>query len=188
MDYRVLTLTGVFWFLADQLTKAWAQSVYFKPMVLIENFFYFSMHKNTGIAFGIPLPSWLQLIVSAILIGILIYLALSPIFCLSFSKKPLKNDGMQGDNELPPEPYEAVRRKGSEEGDTAVRIFQRFPNQWIFGIILGGAIGNWVSRAMEGGVIDFIVLKPFPVFNIADIGITVGLVLLFILSLKKPKK
>jgi len=57
-----------------------------------------------------------------------------------------------------------------------------FLNQLLFGIILGGAIGNLVDRILEGAVIDFIVLKPIPTFNIADIGITVGLILLLISS------
>ncbi len=60
-----------------------------------------------------------------------------------------------------------------------------FLNQFLLGIIVGGAIGNLVNRIQLGYVIDFIVLKPFPVFNIADIGITIGLILLFITTTKK---
>lgn len=60
-----------------------------------------------------------------------------------------------------------------------------FLNQFLLGIIVGGAIGNLVNRIQFGYVIDFIVLKPFPVFNIADIGITLGLILLFITTTKK---
>lgn len=50
---------------------------------------------------------------------------------------------------------------------------------WLLGTVLGGGIGNLLDRMVNGYVVDFIVLRPFPVFNIADIGITVGLVLLF---------
>ena len=53
----------------------------------------------------------------------------------------------------------------------------------LFGILMGGAFGNLASRIVQGYVIDFIVLKPLPVFNIADIGITVGVFGLFALNL-----
>lgn len=60
----------------------------------------------------------------------------------------------------------------------------QFLNQCLFGIIIGGALGNLADRIRLGYVVDFIVLKPFPVFNIADIGITVGLIILFITTYK----
>ena len=60
-----------------------------------------------------------------------------------------------------------------------------FLNQFLLGIIVGGAIGNLINRIRLGYVIDFIVLKPFPVFNIADVGITIGLIILFFLTFKK---
>lgn len=43
-----------------------------------------------------------------------------------------------------------------------------------FSLILGGAIGNLVDRIMVGHVIDFIDLRIWPVFNIADSAITIG--------------
>jgi signal peptidase II len=58
----------------------------------------------------------------------------------------------------------------------------------LFGIIMGGAIGNLADRISRGSVIDFIVLKPIPVFNIADIGVTVGLIGLLIIFLYESKK
>lgn len=62
-----------------------------------------------------------------------------------------------------------------------------FLNPFLFGIIVGGAIGNLLNRIFLGHVIDFIALKPIPIFNIADIGITVGLILLFLMSLRSPE-
>ncbi len=62
--------------------------------------------------------------------------------------------------------------------------------QIIFGLIIGGIIGNFVDRVVHGHVIDFIdVHLPFPIpgigtrfpaFNIADSGITTGVFLYFI--------
>jgi signal peptidase II len=60
----------------------------------------------------------------------------------------------------------------------------------VFGLILGGAIGNLVDRAHNGGsVVDFIYFRipqihfSFAIFNIADACISVGVVLLFLLIL-----
>jgi len=46
------------------------------------------------------------------------------------------------------------------------------------GLILGGAIGNVVDRLRFGGVVDFFDFRVWPVFNVADSGITVGTILL----------
>ena len=43
-----------------------------------------------------------------------------------------------------------------------------------FSLILGGAIGNLIDRIMLGYVVDFIDLRVWPVFNIADSAITIG--------------
>lgn len=50
------------------------------------------------------------------------------------------------------------------------------------GMVAGGAIGNALDRIVFGFVTDFFATQfiDFPVFNIADIGITVGVVLAFI--------
>lgn len=49
--------------------------------------------------------------------------------------------------------------------------------QVILGLILGGAVANAVDRAMQGYVVDFIDLQRWPVFNVADSCIVVGLAL-----------
>lgn len=46
------------------------------------------------------------------------------------------------------------------------------------GLLLGGAIGNALDRIRLGYVRDFISLPHFPSFNIADIAITLGVVIL----------
>jgi signal peptidase II len=47
-----------------------------------------------------------------------------------------------------------------------------------FSLILGGALGNLMDRVVHGHVIDFIDLRVWPVFNIADSAITVGAVII----------
>jgi len=59
-------------------------------------------------------------------------------------------------------------------------------------LILGGAIGNLVDRALVGYVVDFIVVHYqhyyFPAFNVADSAITVGAMLLILDTLLKPRE
>jgi signal peptidase II len=45
---------------------------------------------------------------------------------------------------------------------------------WGVALIIGGAIGNIIDRHLYGYVVDFIDLRVWPVFNIADSAITVG--------------
>ena len=51
---------------------------------------------------------------------------------------------------------------------------------YAYSFILGGTIGNGIDRILKGFVIDFINLNiiSFPVFNIADVSINIGLIFL----------
>ena len=53
-------------------------------------------------------------------------------------------------------------------------------NLYSYSFILGGTIGNGMDRILKGFVIDFINLNMinFPVFNIADISINIGFIIL----------
>lgn len=60
----------------------------------------------------------------------------------------------------------------------------------VFGMIIGGALGNLVDRARHAGyVVDFVFFRipqigfNFAIFNLADACISVGVVLLFVLIL-----
>lgn len=48
------------------------------------------------------------------------------------------------------------------------------------GLQLGGAVGNLIDRLMMGKVTDFISVGNFPVFNIADASISVGVAVLLL--------
>ena len=52
--------------------------------------------------------------------------------------------------------------------------------QIAFGLIAGGALGNILDRLPDGLVTDFIRIGTFPVFNIADSCITIGVALLLL--------
>ncbi len=47
-------------------------------------------------------------------------------------------------------------------------------------LIFGGAIGNLIDRIRFGYVVDFLDLRWWPVFNVADVALTIGVALLFI--------
>ncbi len=55
------------------------------------------------------------------------------------------------------------------------------------GLILGGALGNIIDRFTRDGsaVVDFIDPQWWPIFNVADIGVSVGAVLLILSSLRE---
>jgi signal peptidase II len=58
------------------------------------------------------------------------------------------------------------------------------------GLVLGGTIGNLVDRLRFGHITDFIDIGIWPIFNIADSAITVGIILFayFLLSSTRTKK
>lgn len=59
-----------------------------------------------------------------------------------------------------------------QRGDWSLRL--------ALGLQLGGAVGNLIDRLQHGYVTDFISVGGFPVFNIADTSITLGVVLLLL--------
>jgi signal peptidase II len=57
-----------------------------------------------------------------------------------------------------------------------------------FGLIIGGAVANILDRLHDGTVTDFIDVGFWPVFNIADSCITVGVGVLLLWECKKSTK
>jgi signal peptidase II len=59
--------------------------------------------------------------------------------------------------------------------------------QAAYGFILGGAIGNGIDRFAYGTVIDFLDFRliNFPVFNVADVSINLGIVCWLIAALQQ---
>jgi signal peptidase II len=74
-----------------------------------------------------------------------------------------------------------------------VLIVRRLEGRWetaAMGLVLGGAIGNLIDRAvrgpglLDGKVIDFVDFDFFPTFNVADSAITVGAILAVLVALR----
>ena len=63
-------------------------------------------------------------------------------------------------------------------------------SQTALALVMGGALGNLIDRAMHGYVIDFVDVywksHHWPAFNVADSCITVGVTLLLLDILKSP--
>ena len=64
--------------------------------------------------------------------------------------------------------------------------------RWALALILGGALGNLVDRVRIGEVVDFLHLSAFgfswPIFNVADIGVSVGVGLLALHLFRKDQR
>ena len=75
-----------------------------------------------------------------------------------------------------------------------IKKLQRVTNLTIIslGILVGGIIGNLFDRVLRQAVIDYLSFNffgySFPVFNLADIGITIGALLLIIDLLIEEKE
>lgn len=112
--------------LGDQWTKYYTVTGFVDPFILTDwaRFIYV---KNTGVAFSIPIPSWVVLLGTGGIVGWLI--------------KTLYKEGFH----------------------------------WKYVLLFAGAVGNAIDRIWHGFVIDFISIGNFPVFNMADIYISVGI-------------
>ncbi len=64
----------------------------------------------------------------------------------------------------------------------------------LFGVVLGGVLGNAIDRvlrsengfwSLNGGVVDFIDFQWWPIFNISDMALVVGLPALFLMKLRE---
>jgi len=76
-----------------------------------------------------------------------------------------------------------------------VRLMARNDDVWLtlaLALVLGGALGNLSDRIfrspglLRGRVIDFVAVGRFPVFNVADASLTVGIAILLVCSFRRP--
>jgi signal peptidase II len=150
--------------LLDQATK-WTivkNMVYGESRPVIGEFFQITSHRNRGAAFGIlQNQRWFFIAITIVVVAGIIW----------YLNKTIK----AGQKLLP----------------------------IALSLILGGAIGNFVDRALFGEVVDFLDFRfqftwfgspvdyHYPIFNIADAGIVVGVILIFLdsfLSWREERK
>lgn len=59
------------------------------------------------------------------------------------------------------------------------------PGMWVaVGLVAGGAIGNLVDRVRAGAVTDFIDVASWPPFNLADVAVVAGVLLLVLIYMR----
>jgi signal peptidase II len=63
------------------------------------------------------------------------------------------------------------------------------PGMWLaVGLLAGGALGNLVDRLRHDAVTDFIAVGSWPPFNLADVSITLGVLLLVFFYLRDAER
>lgn len=55
-------------------------------------------------------------------------------------------------------------------------------------LVLAGGISNLIDRVLRGGIVDFIKIKNFAIFNIADCYVVLGWILLIVFLIKFNKE
>jgi signal peptidase II len=63
---------------------------------------------------------------------------------------------------------------------------RNWPARFGLALGLGGALGNLIDRLRFGGVVDFLEVGPWPVFNLADTAIVVGVALILLAMMCSP--
>jgi signal peptidase II len=69
--------------------------------------------------------------------------------------------------------FALYRRRGTMNLETAALL-----------LVAGGALGNLIDRVARGYVVDFVHVRHWPVFNLADVWLAVGAALLLVAALR----
>ncbi|MBA2174247.1 signal peptidase II [Halobacillus locisalis] len=147
--YYVIALAII---IIDQITK-WVVVTRMdlgQSIPVIENFLYWTSHRNQGAAWGILQGQmWFFYIVTVVVIGFVIYY---------------------------------MQQYGKESRLAGVAL----------ALILAGAIGNFIDRVFRKEVVDFadtlIFGYDFPIFNVADSSLVVGVALVMIATFIDERK
>ncbi|MFH1508684.1 MAG: signal peptidase II [bacterium] len=141
----VFLFLGSLIIILDQLFKKLAIN-YFAPYpVQFGKYLYLEYFMNDGIAFGLPLPSYLMII--------LLPLGFILLFWHFLQQKKIVAETIQ----------------------------------LAFLLLFAGGLSNLLDRFVYGQVIDYITISGFTIFNLADLAILYGAVLLLIHELKTIK-
>lgn len=155
----------VAWFLFDRFTKIYFDSgQFYLGQQITDSFlgiFHFTLVHNTGAAFGMFGNATSILAVFSILISLFLIVM----------------------------PFVQIKRVSHKKSPYRLS----FLHVLAASLVISGGIGNAIDRIANGFVVDFICFDfiDFPVFNIADIGVTCGVVLLLIamfLNIKRTKR
>lgn len=148
MRNRKVYLIAVLIFFIDIISKLFVSNILIEnqSIRIINNFFYITYVKNTGVAFSM-------------LEGNVLFIVIMTIIVMFFLIRYINS-----------------------------KVFNAF-ECLSYGMIIGGAVGNLFDRLVNGHVIDFfdfyIFSYDFPIFNIADIAIVLGIMIVLFFSFKE---
>ena len=142
----------IIWIILDLFTKNLANTYLQERINILWDFLYLKFTLNPWIAFGIEIyPLLLKIITISLIILIFYY--------YKYERK-----GIQG--EL------SCKDKREYPGVKNNKLFDVS-----FWLILAWAIWNWIERIINSNVIDFIWVKYFSIFNLADSYISIGAII-----------
>ncbi len=158
----------------DQLTKLFINKNLSlnQSLPILKGIFHLTLVHNRGAAFGLLRNQTVLLIVSSLFAITLIYFNLKK---SGRDKKIAFGDNSKRFSVVGKVPYTFPHHKKNSLYKLSLNL------------ILAGALGNLIDRLCFGYVIDFLDLRIWPVFNVADSAITIGAILLGWSLLKESK-
>lgn len=153
----IIFIIAAVWFVLDRFTKIYFDSGQFSlGQNITDSFlgiFHLTLVHNTGAAFGIFSNSTILLAFISIIVSI---------FLLSM-------------------PFIHLFRLSKNKSKYSIK----FMHLLCVSVIVAGGLGNAIDRIVTGYVVDFICFDfiDFPVFNIADIGVTCGIIMLVLVMI-----
>lgn len=144
-----LLICGLFLFLVDQILKYFARVNPNFSYDIWKPWLEWELFLNKGIAFSLPFPNWLIILITPVLLLLL----------FAWSREPLDFPRLRSGQVV-----QGKKKRGW--------WFQ-------FGVclIIVGAISNFVDRVLWGATIDYLRVLT-GVINLADVGIVVGAIIL----------
>lgn len=141
----------IFFILLDQISKLLAMKSFEIPYEIFD-FFSLKFVQNEGIAFSLPVAQYIVIPLSFLFLGWLGWQIYN--YQLSINNKQL-----------------------AKSSKNLVANHYSLSTIYAYVLIFSGALGNLLDRLIYGKVTDFLSFWNFPVFNLADTWITIGIIL-----------
>ena len=154
---RLFWITAALSGIISFLTDRLAAVVLTHRISILGSFAGLELSFNPGIAWGVRLPAGIQ--------EAAIWIALFVVVILAYRTSDKR---------------QVTRGKSLVTDHLSLATFS-------YGLIVGGGIANIIDRLGDGVVTDFLQVGTFPVFNVADSCVTVGVGLLLLAALMDKK-
>lgn len=168
----LIIFCGVFLFLLDRMFKWQAIHAWVKPK-LIGGWFGWQPFFNPGVAFGIPIPPAIIVIISILIILVIVWILFTSDRLSVISDQKVMN----GDQ------LSVINDHRSLITDHRSLILK----QTGLGLILTGAISNFLDRLVYGFTVDYLRIYT-SMINLADVMIVIGFVMYLLAYNRKVDK